>query len=119
MVKQFNRKAARAKRQVRVRSKISGTAQCPRLNVFRSANHIYAQLIDDVAGVTLCAASSVEKDFGVNGGNKEGAMKVGEMIAARAAEKGIKDVVFDRAGYLYHGRVAELAEGARKGGLNF
>lgn len=119
MVKQFNRKAARAKRHVRVRSKISGTAQCPRLNVFRSANHIYAQLIDDVAGVTLCAASSVEKDFGANGGNKEGAMKVGEMIAARAAEKGIKDVVFDRAGYLYHGRVAELAEGARKGGLNF
>ena len=119
MVKQINRKATRAKRQIRVRSKISGTADCPRLNVFRSAKHIYAQIIDDAAGVTLCAASSVEKGFSGNGGNKEGAFKVGEAIAAKAAEKGIKDVVFDRAGYLYHGRVAELAEGARKGGLNF
>ena len=109
MVKQINRKAARAKRQVRVRAKISGTAECPRLNVFRSAKHIYAQII----------ASSLEKGFDGNGGNKEGAFKVGEAIAAKAAEKGIKDVVFDRAGYLYHGRVAELAEGARKGGLNF
>ncbi|MDE6596703.1 MAG: 50S ribosomal protein L18 [Oscillospiraceae bacterium] len=119
MVKQINRKAARAKRQLRVRAKISGTAACPRLNVFRSAKHIYAQIIDDEAGVTLCAASSLEKGFDANGGNKEGAFKVGEMIASKAAEKGIKDVVFDRAGYLYHGRVAELAEGARKGGLNF
>ena len=119
MVKKINRKAARAKRQIRVRSKISGTADCPRLNVFRSAKHIYAQLIDDAAGVTLCAASSLEKGFDGNGGNKEGAFKVGEMIAKKASEKGIKDVVFDRAGYLYHGRVAELAEGARKGGLNF
>ena len=119
MVKQINRKAARAKRQIRVRSKVSGTAECPRLNVFRSAKHIYAQLIDDAAGVTLCAASSLEKGFDGNGGNKEGAFKVGEMIAKKASEKGIKDVVFDRAGYLYHGRVAELAEGARKGGLNF
>jgi large subunit ribosomal protein L18 len=98
-VKQINRKAARAKRQIRVRSKISGTAECPRLNVFRSSKNIYAQLIDDVAGVTLCAASSMEKGFDGNGGNKEGAFKVGEMIAAKAAEKGIKDVVFDRAGY--------------------
>ena len=114
MVKQINRKAARAKRQIRVRAKISGTAECPRLNVFRSSKNIYAQIIDDVAGVTLCAASSKEKGFDGNGGNK-----VGEMIAKKAAEKGIKDVVFDRAGYLYHGRVAELAEGARKGGLNF
>ena len=119
MVKQINRKAARAKRQIRVRSKISGTAECPRLNVFRSSKNIYAQLIDDVAGVTLCAASSMDKGFDGNGGTKEGDFKVGEMIAAKAAEKGIKDVVFDRAGYLYHGRVAELAEGARKGGLNF
>ena len=119
MVKQINRKAARAKRQARVRAKISGTAACPRLNVFRSAKHIYAQLIDDVAGVTLAAASSMDKGFDENGGNKEGAFKVGEAIAAKAAEKGIKDVVFDRAGYLYHGRVKELAEGARKGGLNF
>ncbi len=119
MVKQINRKAARAKRQIRVRSKISGTAACPRLNVFRSAKHIYAQLIDDVAGVTLASASSLDKGFDGNGGNKEGAFKVGEMLAEKALAKGIKDVVFDRAGFLYHGRVAELAEGARKGGLNF
>ncbi|MBQ2823802.1 MAG: 50S ribosomal protein L18 [Oscillospiraceae bacterium] len=119
MVKQINRKANRAKRQIRVRSKISGTAACPRLNVFRSAKHIYAQIIDDVAGVTLAAASSMDKGFEGNGGNKEGAFKVGEMIAEKALAKGIKDVVFDRAGFLYHGRVAELAEGARKGGLNF
>ena len=119
MVKQINRKAARAKRQIRVRSKISGTAACPRLNVFRSAKHIYAQIIDDVAGVTLASASSLDKSFDGNGGNKEGAFKVGEMLAEKALAKGIKDVVFDRAGFLYHGRVAELAEGARKGGLNF
>jgi len=119
MVKQINRKANRAKRQIRVRSKISGTAACPRLNVFRSAKHIYAQIIDDAAGVTLAAASSMDKGFEGNGGNKEGAFKVGEMIAEKALAKGIKDVVFDRAGFLYHGRVAELAEGARKGGLNF
>ena len=119
MVKQINRKANRAKRQIRVRAKISGTAACPRLNVFRSSKHIYAQIIDDVAGVTLAAASSLEKGFDANGGNKEGAFKVGEMIAERALAKGVKDVVFDRAGFLYHGRVAELAEGARKGGLNF
>ena len=119
MVKQINRKAARAKRQARVRAKISGTAACPRLNVFRSAKHIYAQLIDDVAGVTLASASSMDKGFDAYGGNKEGAFKVGEMLAEKALAKGIKDVVFDRAGYLYHGRVKELAEGARKGGLNF
>ncbi|MCD7730359.1 MAG: 50S ribosomal protein L18 [Oscillospiraceae bacterium] len=119
MVKQINRKAARAKRQIRVRSKISGTAACPRLNVFRSSKHIYAQIIDDVAGVTLASASSLDKGFDGNGGNKEGAFKVGEKLAEQALAKGIKDVVFDRAGFLYHGRVAELAEGARKGGLNF
>ncbi|MGN0586178.1 MAG: 50S ribosomal protein L18 [Oscillospiraceae bacterium] len=119
MVKQINRKAARAKRQIRVRAKISGTASCPRLNVFRSSKHIYAQIIDDVAGVTLAAASSLDKEFEGNGGNKEGAFKVGELIAKKALEKGIKDVVFDRAGFLYHGRVAELAAGARNGGLNF
>ena len=119
MVKQINRKAARAKRQIRVRAKISGTASCPRLNVFRSSKHIYAQIIDDVAGVTLAAASSLDKDFEGNGGNKEGAFNVGELIAKKALEKGIKDVVFDRAGFLYHGRVAELAAGARNGGLNF
>ena len=119
MVKQINRKANRAKRQIRVRAKISGTAACPRLDVFRSNSNIYAQLIDDVNGVTLAAASSNEKDFGGNGGNCEGARKVGQLIAERAAAKGITEVVFDRGGYIYHGRVKELAEGAREGGLKF
>ena len=119
MVKNIDRKAQRAKRQKRVRSKISGTAARPRLNVFRSAKHIYAQLIDDVAGVTLAQASSMDKDFGSYGGNVEGAKKVGEILAERAKAKGIEEVVFDRAGYLYHGRVAALAAGARDGGLKF
>ena len=119
MVSKQNSKQARKKIRARIRAKISGTAQRPRLAVFRSANHIYAQLIDDTAGVTLAAASSMDKGFEGSGGNKEGAFKVGEMIAKKALEKGINDVVFDRAGFLYHGRVAELAEGARKGGLNF
>lgn len=119
MVKKPSRNEARLHRHVRVRSKISGTAERPRLNVFRSLNHIYAQIIDDVAGATLVAASSAEKDFGAPGGNKEAARKVGQLIAKRAAEKGITEVVFDRGGYLYHGRVKELAEGAREGGLKF
>ena len=110
---------ARLKRHARVRSKISGTPECPRLDVFRSAKHIYVQIIDDVNGVTLAAASTVEKDFGAYGGNKEAAKKVGEIIAKRALEKGIENVVFDRGGYIYHGRVKELAEGAREGGLKF
>ena len=110
---------ARLKRHARVRSKISGTPDCPRLDVFRSAKHIYVQVIDDVNGVTLVSASTVEKDFGAYGGNKEAAKKVGEMIAKRALEKGIENVVFDRGGYIYHGRVKELAEGAREGGLKF
>ena len=119
MVKNIDRKAQRAKRQKRVRSKISGTAARPRLNVFRSAKHIYAQLIDDVAGVTLASASSMEKGFGAYGGNIDGARKVGEALAEKAKAKGIEEVVFDRAGYLYHGRVAALADGARDGGLKF
>ena len=119
MVTKPNSKQARLKRHARVRSKISGTAACPRLDVFRSNSHIYAQLIDDVNGVTLAAAASNEKDFGVSGSNCEGARKVGQLIAARAAEKGITEVVFDRGGYVYHGRVKELAEGAREGGLKF
>jgi large subunit ribosomal protein L18 len=119
MVRQFDRKTAREKRRRRVRAKISGTAECPRLNVFRSARHIYAQLVDDGKGVTIAAASSLDKGFEGAGGNKSGAFAVGEKLASVAAEKGVRDVVFDRAGYLYHGRVAELAEGARKGGLNF
>lgn len=119
MVTKPNSKQARLKRHARVRSKISGTAACPRLDVFRSNSHIYAQLIDDVNGATLAAAGSNEKDFGMNGSNCEGARKVGQLIAARAAEKGITEVVFDRGGYVYHGRVKELAEGAREGGLKF
>ena len=119
MVTKPNSKQARLKRHLRVRSKISGTAERPRLDVFRSNSHIYAQLIDDVNGVTLAAAASNEKDFGANGGNCEGARKVGQLIAERAAGKGISEVVFDRGGYIYHGRVKELAEGAREGGLKF
>ena len=119
MVKKLDRAEARAKRQRRVRAKISGTPECPRLNVFRSAKHIYAQLIDDVNGVTLASASSLDKDFDASGSNKDGARKVGQLIAKSALEKGIADVVFDRGGYLYHGRVQELAEGAREGGLKF
>ena len=119
MVKKLDKAKARAKRHQRVRNKINGTADCPRLNVFRSSKHIYAQVIDDVNGVTLAAASSNEKDFGISGGNKEGAHKVGKLIAERAVSKGITEVVFDRGGYIYHGRVKELAEGAREGGLKF
>ncbi len=117
MIKKFDRAAARAKRQTRVRGKVSGTADRPRLNVFRSASHIYAQLIDDVAGVTLAQASSLSKGFKGNGGNVEGAKLVGEAVAKAAIEKGIKEVVFDRAGYLYHGRIKAVAEGAREAGL--
>ena len=119
MINRPNTKAQRLKRHKRVRGKISGTAECPRLNVFRSTKNIYAQIIDDVKGVTLVAASSLDKEFNGNGGNKEAARKVGEMIAKRAAEKGISQVVFDRGGYIFHGRVKELAEGAREGGLKF
>ena len=119
MVKKHDSNKARLHRHVRVRGKISGTAERPRLNVFRSNSNIYAQLIDDVKGVTRAAASSVEKEFEGSGSNKEGARKVGQMIAKRAADKGITEVVFDRGGYLYHGRVMELAEGAREGGLKF
>jgi large subunit ribosomal protein L18 len=119
MVTRQDSNKARQKRQKRVRAKISGTATCPRLNVYRSLSHIYAQLIDDVNGVTLVSASSVEKDFEEYGGNKSAARKVGEMLAKRAIEKDITDVVFDRGGYIYHGRVQELAEGAREGGLKF
>ena len=119
MVSRKDTNKARLKRQARVRAKISGTTARPRLAVFRSLNHISAQVIDDTKGVTLVAASSMEKDFGMTGGNKTAAHKVGELIANRAAEKGITEVVFDRGGYVYHGRVQELAEGAREGGLKF
>ena len=119
MVNRTDTNEARLKRHRRVRGKISGTAECPRLNVFRSANNIYAQIIDDIKGVTLAAASSLDKDFDGKGGNKEAARKVGGLLAKRAKEKGIEQVVFARGGYLYHGRVKELAEGAREGGLKF
>ena len=119
MVKKPDTNKARLKRHKRVRSKISGTAECPRLNVFRSTNNIYAQLIDDVKGVTLCSASTLDKEIDVYGGNKDAARKVGQLIAKRAADKGITTVVFDRGGYIFHGRVKELAEGAREGGLKF
>ena len=119
MVSNVNKNAMRLKRHVRVRGKISGTAQCPRLNVFRSNANIYAQLIDDVAGVTLVSANTLEKDFEGATGNAEAAKKVGAILAERAKAKGIEEVVFDRGGYVYHGRVAALAEGAREGGLQF
>ena len=119
MIKRPDTKGQRLKRHARVRGKISGTAERPRLSVFRSESNIYAQIIDDVAGNTLCSASTVEKGFEGNGGNVEAAKKIGETIAKRALEKGIENVVFDRGGYIYHGRVAALAEGAREGGLKF
>ena len=119
MVSKVNKNAMRLKRHVRVRGKISGTPECPRLNVFRSNANIYAQIIDDVNGVTLVAANTLEKEFEGATGNAEAAKKVGMAIAERAKAKGIEVVVFDRGGYVYHGRVAALAEGAREGGLKF
>ena len=119
MIKKIDSKKARAKRHARVRAKISGTPERPRLCVYRSTKHIYAQLIDDVNGVTLASASSMDKAFEGVGGNAEGARKVGEMIAKRALEKDITDVVFARGGYLYPGRVKELADSARENGLKF
>ena len=119
MVNRPDSKKARLARHARVRKKVAGTAECPRLDVFRSLQHIYAQLIDDNAGVTLVSASTVEKDFVEYGGNKTAARKVGEVLAQRAKDKGIEECVFDRGGYIYHGRVQELAEGAREGGLKF
>ena len=119
MVSRKDRNQARLKRHRRVRAKISGTAARPRLAVYRSNANIVAQVIDDVAGVTLVAASTHEKEFEGNGGNKAAAKWVGQKIGERAAAKGITEVVFDRGGYLYHGRVSELADGAREGGLKF
>ena len=119
MVSKINKKAMRLKRHVRVRGKVSGTAERPRLNVFRSNANIYAQIIDDVNGVTLVSANTLEKGFEGATGNAEAAKKVGVTLAERAQAKGIETVVFDRGGYVYHGRVAALAEGAREGGLKF
>ena len=122
MLKKADKNANRLQRHKRVRRKIAGTAQRPRLCVFRSSNNIYAQIIDDANRVTLTAASSLDAEVkgAVNhGGNKEAAKMVGAMIAKRAIEKGITEVVFDRGGYLYHGRVQVLAEAAREAGLKF
>ncbi len=119
MIKKPNTNAQRLKRHRRVRGKISGTPERPRLNVFRSNSNIYAQIIDDVHGVTLVAASTLDKGFEGAKGNAEAAKKVGQAIAQRAKDKGIEQVVFDRGGYIFHGRVAALAEGAREGGLQF
>ena len=119
MVSKINKKAMRMKRHVRVRGKVSGTPERPRLNVFRSNANIYAQIIDDVNGVTLVSASTLDKDFEGVAGNCEAAKKVGQVIAERAKAKDIEEVVFDRGGYVYHGRVAALAEGARESGLKF
>ena len=119
MINRPDTRAQRIKRHNRVRGKISGTPERPRLSVFRSEKNIYAQIIDDVAGNTLVSASSVEKGFEGSGANKDGARAVGKLVAERALAKGIEEVVFDRGGYIYHGRVQELAEGAREGGLKF
>ncbi len=122
MIKKLSKNEKRKKRHLRMRNKIVGTPEMPRLNVFRSSKNIYAQIIDDAEGVTLVSASSLEKDASenmANGGNKEAAREVGKMVAQKALEKGIVSVVFDRGGYIYHGRVKELAEGAREAGLKF
>ena len=119
MVKRADKNRQRLKRHLRVRGKISGTPERPRLSVFRSNAHISCQIIDDTTGNTLVSASTYEKGFEGLGSNKAAAKKVGQLIAERAAEKGITTVVFDRSGYIYHGRVSELADGAREGGLKF
>lgn len=119
MINRPNTNAQRLKRHKRVRAKISGTPERPRLNVFRSETNIYAQIIDDVNGVTLASASSLDKGFTCDGDKKDAARQVGKNVAERAKAKGIDTVVFDRGGYVYHGRVQALAEGAREGGLQF
>ena len=120
MIKKISRNDLRQKRHLRIRKNLVGTALRPRLSVYRSANHIYAQLIDDVNGVTLASASSNEKENKLaNGGNVEAAKVVGQLIAERSIAKEFKNVIFDRSGYLYHGRIKALAEAARAAGLEF
>ena len=121
MITKADKNVTRKKRHARVRTKLSGTAARPRLNVFRSIKHIYAQLIDVVNGVTLASASTLDKDLTVDSSssNTDAAVKVGELVAKRAVEKGVTEVVFDRGGYLYHGRVQALADAARENGLKF
>ena len=119
MIKKANKNAERIRRHIRVRRKISGTSECPRLCVYRSNNNIYAQVIDDVKGITLVSASTLDKEVKTKHSNKEAAKEVGALIAKRAIEKKIKNVVYDRGGYIYHGVVKELAESARAEGLEF
>lgn len=122
MIIKASKNATRKKRHQRVRNKVTGTAEKPRLNVFRSTKHMYAQIIDDMAGKTLAAASTLDAEVKADlssTSNKEAAKKVGEIVAKRAKENGIEEVTFDRGGYIYHGRVRNLAEGAREGGLKF
>ncbi|SHI18821.1 50S ribosomal protein L18 [Sporanaerobacter acetigenes] len=122
MLKQINREEKRQNRHQKVRQKINGTPERPRLNVYRSSNHIYAQVIDDTKGHTIVSASTLDKELQgkfESTSNKEAAKAVGELVAKRAVEKGIEEVVFDRGGYIYHGRVKELAEAAREAGLKF
>ena len=119
MITKTNRKLERERRHERVRTKISGTPECPRLCVFRSNTNLYAQVIDDVNGVTLASASTLDKEVKTKKSNKEAAKEVGTLIAKRAIEKNIKNVVYDRGGYIYHGIVKELAEAAREAGLEF
>ncbi|MCR5594144.1 MAG: 50S ribosomal protein L18 [Saccharofermentans sp.] len=120
MINKIDKNAIRRRKHIRVRKNVSGTTERPRLCVFRSNSHIYAQVIDDTTGTTLVAASSLDKDIkSGNGGNIEAAKEVGKLVAQRAQDKKITEVVFDRGGYLYHGRVAALAEAAREAGLQF
>lgn len=122
MLKKVRKNEKRKKRHLRARNRVQGTPERPRLNVYRSLNHIYAQVIDDIAGKTLVSASTLDKELNdkLEGtGNKDAAKLVGKMVAERALSKGINTVVFDRGGYIYHGRVAELANGAREAGLQF
>ncbi len=119
MITKIDRKAERDRRHLRVRRKVSGTAEAPRLCVYRSNSNLYVQIIDDVAGKTLAQASTLDKEVKTKHANKEAAKEVGALIAKRAGEKKIKSVVFDRGGYIYHGVVQELADAAREGGLEF
>lgn len=120
MITKDSKNAKRKVRQTRVRKKITGTPERPRLNVYRSNKNIYAQVIDDVNGVTLASASTLDAELKIeNGGNKEAAKAVGTLVAERALKAGVENVVFDRAGYIYHGRVKELSEAAREAGLKF
>ena len=119
MITKINRKLERERRHRRVRRKVSGTAECPRLCVYRSNSNIYAQVIDDVKGVTVAQASTLDKSVKTKKSNKEAAKEVGTLVAKRAIEKNIKNVVYDRGGYIYHGIIKELAEAAREAGLEF